>query len=34
MVSTTDEFRTFEEMMNRMFEEFWGKTCKEALAFQ
>ncbi len=25
MVDTWDEFRRFEEMMNRMFEEFWGR---------
>ncbi len=25
MADTWDDFRRFEEMMNRMFEEFWGR---------
>jgi len=25
MVETWDDFRRFEEMMNRMFESFWGE---------
>lgn len=31
MVDTWDEFRRFEEMMNRMFEEFWGRPRRRLL---
>lgn len=31
MVDTFDEFRRFEEMMNRMFEEFWGRPFRRVL---
>lgn len=31
MVDKLDEFRRFEDMMNRMFEEFWGRTRRRLL---
>ena len=31
MVDTWDDFRRFEEMMNRMFEEFWGRPGRRPL---
>ncbi len=31
MVDTWDEFRRFEDMMNRMFEEFWGRPHRRLL---
>lgn len=31
MVDTWDDFRRFEEMMNRMFEEFWGRPSRRLL---
>lgn len=31
MVDTWDEFRRLEEMMNRMFEEFWGRPARRRL---
>ncbi len=31
MVDQWDEFRRFEEMMNRMFEEFWGRPSRRLL---
>lgn len=31
MADQWDEFRRFEEMMNRMFEEFWGRPRRQLL---
>jgi len=31
MTDQWDEFRKFEEMMNRMFEEFWGRPRRQLL---
>ena len=31
MVDTWDDFRKFEEMMNRMFEDFWGRPMRRRL---
>ncbi len=31
MVEQWDDFRRFEEMMNRMFEEFWGRPSRRRL---
>jgi len=31
MVDTWDDFRRFEEMMNRIFEEFWGRPSRRRL---
>jgi HSP20 family protein len=31
MVEQWDDFRRFEEMMNRMFEEFWGRPGRRRL---
>ena len=31
MVDTWDDFTRFEEMMNRMFEEFWGRPSRRLL---
>lgn len=31
MVEPRDDFRRFEEMMNRMFEEFWGRPAARRL---
>ncbi len=31
MVDQWDDFRRFEEMMNRMFEEFWGRPSRRRL---
>ncbi len=31
MVEQWDDFRRFEEMMNRMFEEFWGRPARRRL---
>ena len=31
MVEQWDDFRRFEEMMNRMFENFWGRTSSRRL---
>ncbi len=31
MVDAWDEFRRFEEMMNRIFEEFWGRPARRLL---
>lgn len=31
MVDQWDDFRRFEEMMNRMFEEFWGRPRRRLL---
>lgn len=31
MVDQWDDFRRFEEMMNRMFEEFWGRPSRRLL---
>ncbi len=31
MVDQWDDFRRFEEMMNRMFEEFWGRSSTRRL---
>ena len=31
MADTWDDFRRFEEMMNRMFEDFWGRPRRPLL---
>ncbi len=31
MVDQWDDFRRFEEIMNRMFEEFWGRPSRRLL---
>ncbi len=31
MVDSWDDFRRFEEIMNRMFEEFWGRPSRRRL---
>ncbi len=31
MADTWDDFRRFEEMMNRMFEDFWGRPARRLL---
>ena len=31
MVEPWDDFRRFEEMMNRMFENFWGRPTSRRL---
>ena len=31
MVEPLDDFRRFEEMMNRMFENFWGRPTSRRL---
>jgi hypothetical protein len=31
MVEPFDDFRRFEEMMNRMFESFWGRPTSRRL---
>ncbi len=31
MVNQWDDFRRFEEMMNRMFEDFWGRPARRLM---